>query len=115
MDVTQLSQMVMQNTKDIAQLQSDVNSANRRIDENDRLTQGIHQLAENVAAMSVEVKLLTGKVDTSIDEIKSNLKEHGERINAIEKEPAQKWNKLSWLVISGVVTAILGFVIGKFL
>lgn len=115
MDDIQLSQMVMQHTKDIAQLQTDVSSLHRRIDENDRLTEGIHQLAENVAAMSVEVKMLTEKVDTSIGDIKSSLKEQGERISAIEKEPAQKWNKLSWLVISGIVTAVIGFVIGRFL
>ena len=115
MDDTQLSSMVMQNTKDIAQLKSDVNSAHRRIDENDRLTKGIHQLAENVAAMSVEVKMLTEKVDTSIEEIKIGLKAHGERLTAIEKEPAEKWNKLSWLVIGGIVTAIVGFIVGHFL
>lgn len=115
MDNGQLSQIAMQNAKDIAQLKADVVSAHRRIDENDRLTEGIHQLAENVATMSVEVKMLTEKVDTSIEEIKNGLKEQGERISNIEKEPAKKWDKLIWLIIGGVVAALLNFFGGQIL
>ena len=115
MDNEQWAQIAMQNATDIAQLKADVASAHRRIDENDRLTEGIHQLAENVATMSVEVKMLTEKVDTSIEEIKNGLKAQGERISSIEKEPAKKWDKLIWLIIGGVVAALLNFLGGQIL
>lgn len=115
MDAIQLSQAIVTNTKDIAQLQAEMKEVQRRIDENDRLTQNIHQLAENVAQLSTEVKMNTERVNTNIEEVKDSLKEQGTRITALEKEPAAKWDKLSWLVISVIATAILSFVIGKFL
>ncbi len=46
---------ILQNAKDISEIKAEITSINRRIDENDRLTNGIHQLAENVATMSVEI------------------------------------------------------------
>ena len=110
-----LSEIAMQNARDIAELKSNVNSAHRRIDENDRLTEGIHQLAENVATMSVEVKMLTEKVDTNIEEMKSDLKEQSTRITAIESEPAKKWDKLIWLIIGGIVTVVISFFAGRLL
>ena len=110
-----LSEIAMQNVRDIARLKADVDSAHRRIDENDKLTEGIHQLAENVATMSVEVKMLTEKVDTSVEEIKGGLKEHGERLKALESEPAQKWKKFVWAIIAAIITAGVGFLSGRFL
>lgn len=109
-----LSEIAMQNVKDIAQLKADVASAHRRIDENDKLTEGIHQLAENVATMSVEVKMLTEKVDTSVEEIKGGLKEHGERLKVLESKPAQKWEKFVWAIIAALITAGVGFLTGRF-
>lgn len=110
-----LSEIAMQNACDIAKLKADVASAHKRIDENDKLTEGIHQLAENVATMSVEVKMLTEKVDTSVEEIKGGLKDHGERLKALESEPAQKWKKFVWAIIAALITAGVGFLSGRFL
>lgn len=73
---------------------------------------GIHQLAENVATMSVEIKMLTEKFDKSIERIEHGLKEQSERITTIEKEPSKKWDKFIWLIIAAVVSAAVSFVAG---
>ena len=110
----QLGQLVMQNAKDIAEIKANVVSAHRRIDENDRLTEGIHQLAENVATMSLEIKMLTEKFDNSIGRMESNLKEQAERITVIEKNPFKKWDKFIWLVIAAVISVGINFLAGRF-
>ncbi len=108
----QLAQMTISNAKDIAELKAEIASAHKRIDENDRLTNGIHQLAENVAAMSVQIKMLTEKFDRSIERIEKGLDEHGKRIDVIEKAPSKKWDKFVWLLIGAAVSAVAGVITG---
>lgn len=110
----QLAQMAMENAKDIAGLKADVASAHRRINENDRLTEGIHQLAENVATMSLEIKMLTEKFDNSIERMENDLKTQAERITTIEKNPFKKWDKFIWLVIAAVVSVGINLLAGRF-
>lgn len=107
----QLSKMAVQ----IAELKADVASAHRRIDQNDRLTEGIHQLAENVATMSVEIKMLTEKFDKSIERIEHGLKEQSERITAIEKSSSKKWDKFVWLIIAALVSTGVTLLAGVFM
>lgn len=109
----QLGQLVMQNARDIAELKATVASAHRRIDENDRLTAGIHQLAENVATMSLEIKLLTEKFDDSIERMERNIKDQAERITVIEKNPFKKWEKFFWIIITAVISVVINFIAGR--
>lgn len=109
---SKLESMVIQNVQDISEIKAEITSIDRRIDENDQLTKGIHQLAENVATMSVEIKMLTEKFDNSIERIEHGLKEQSERITTIEKEPSKKWDKFIWLIIAAVVSAAVSFIAG---
>lgn len=110
-----IAEIVMQNTKDIVEVKSEIASANRRITETEQLTEGIHKLAENVASMSVEIKMLTEKFDKSIERIEDGLKEQSERINIIEKEPSKKWDRFIWLIIAAAVSIGVSFLAGKIL
>lgn len=136
--IEQLAAIAIEHAKEISALRESSKSAHKRIDENDRLTEGIHELAQNVAAMSMEIKMLAERVDKSVEQmeqglqsqgrrigdvekavaaaehIEQTLKKHENRIAEIEKEPATKWKNLVWLVIAGIATAIVGAVIGKF-
>lgn len=108
----QFSQVAIQNAKDISELKAEMAAINRRVDENDHLTNGIHKLAENVATMSVEIKMLTEKFDSSIKRIENGLQKQSERISAIEKEPSQKWDKFIWLIIAAAISALVSFIAG---
>lgn len=106
------TKMAIQNASDISEIKAEIASINRRIDANDQLTNNIHQLAENVATMSVEIKMLTEKFDKSIERIESGLKEQSERITVIEKTPSQKWDKFIWLIIAAVISAAVSIIAG---
>lgn len=107
--------MAIQNAKDISELKAKMVAINKRIDENDQLTNGIHELATNVATMSLEIKMLTEKFDDSIKRIESGLQKQSERITAIETAPSQKWDKFIWLIIAAAVSAAVSFVAGGLL
>jgi len=111
----QLTQQIMAQSKDIAALRESTKSAHKRIDENDRIITGIHKLASNVEALALQVKLLTGRVDSSVERMEKSIKSQGERIGAIEKEPAAKWRELVRQMITITVAALAGSMLANFI
>ena len=134
----QLTHQIMAQNKDIAALWENTKSAHKRMDENDRITKGIHKLAANVEALALQVKLLTERMDSSIDRMERSIKSQGERIgavemacrnierneasiitligkvDAIEKEPAAKWKDLAKQVVTLAVAALMGGALAQF-
>lgn len=102
-------------TEELASVKASTKSAHKRIDENDRITNGIHEIAASVQSLAIQVKLLTEKMDESIGQVQAGLKSQGERIGALEKEPADKWKNMIAQVIGLVVAAAVGCVIAKFI
>jgi chromosome segregation ATPase len=128
----------MQNSKDIAALTESVKSAHKRIDNLKDLTTGINRLAENVAALTAEVKFLANKLDKNIDRIEQGQKAQGERLGKVElaiqqiernekdiaanttrietilQEPARKWKDLTShmkvLIVGSIFCGIVGVV-----
>lgn len=115
MTLEQLTEQTLKHAGEIAAVHESAKSAHKRIDENDRITDGIHKLASNVEALALQVKLLADSMETSIMRLESGLKSQGERISAIEKEPAAKWKTLVAQVLSIGVAAVIGGLIAKFI
>ena len=107
----QLAETVLKHNSEIAGMQEKLASAHKRIDENDRVTDGIHKLAANVETLAFQVKHLSEKMEGSISRIEAGLKAQGERIGKLEKEPGEKWKSLVSQVIALAVAAIVGGVI----
>lgn len=56
-----MAQIALEHTREIAALWESLKSAHKRIDENDRLTAGIHKLAKNIAAKTALLFLSAGE------------------------------------------------------
>lgn len=134
----QITEQLIKINGEIAEIRASDKSAHKRIDENDRITNGIHEIAASVQTLALQIKLLTERLDENMDELKDGQRRHGERIGAvetfclsierleksisvlsgkveaIEKEPATKWKDLVKQVIAIVVAAVVGAVTGKF-
>lgn len=78
------------------------NRQNHRID---KLESAIDKLTE----LATSVKLLA----QNMSDMKTELQRQGKRLEEIEQEPADKWRKLTWLIITGVAGAALGFILSK--
>lgn len=115
MEGQQLSNRVLQNARDISAIRESTKSAHKRIDENDRITDGIHKLASNVEALALQVKMLTESLENSVSRLEAGQKAQGERIGALEREPATKWKDLVKQVIGLIVAAVAGVIIAKFI
>ena len=135
----QLAELTLQHSREITALQESTKSAHHRIAENNKIAESVNALANSVTEMTTEIKHLTRRVDTSIEKIETGQKAQGERIgkietlilkvernekyieehkkrlDAIEKAPAHKWDKFTWLVFAGVAGAIIAFVMSRIL
>jgi predicted nucleic acid-binding Zn-ribbon protein len=134
---SQLSQTVIDHTRDISALYEQTKSLGKRIDENDTVTKGIHELARQIATIAVEIKSLARSFDSSIERVESGqkspgerigniertlismerhekeLEKHTQRIEAIEKEPAGKWKTLVAQITALIVAALVGLVVSR--
>ena len=73
----------------------------------ERIEQG--QKAQGERIGNIEKAILT------ITRNEKTIDEHDKRLDAIEKAPAHKWDKLTWLIIAGVVAAIVGAIMPRLL
>lgn len=80
----------------------------RRIDEEN--TRQNHRLSELEQTVK-EIQRLTVSVErmaVSIEAMAKELASQGDRLDAIEKEPADKWKNAVWIVVSAVLAAAIG-------
>lgn len=81
-------------------------------DENNRQNHRIDKLEgafDKLSELATSVKLLA----QNMSDMKTELQRQGKRLEEIEQEPADKWKKLTWLIITGVAGAALGFILSK--
>ena len=81
-------------------------------DENDRQNQRIELLEKNSASLN-DLVVSVKELAMSVKQMQEELKRQGQRLEAIEKEPAEKWKKFTWLIVTAVAGAALGFLLSK--
>lgn len=114
MTTDQISTEMMRQAGEIRALWESAKSAHRRIDENDRVTEGIHRLAVNMEVMAEQLRALAERIDAAIERVEASQRSQGERIGALEKEPAQKWKSFVKQVFNLIVAAIVGGIVAYF-
>ena len=124
----QLSQMVLEHTRDIVALKESSKLVHKRIDATEKLTSGIHELAANMKNLTEEVKRLGERLENGLREQGKRIGETesaiirlenvdaailrlATRLEKIEKEPGDKWKQLTAQVFSLVVAAVVGGII----
>lgn len=78
-------------------------SAHHRLDEHENK---INELS-NVYVALTKVNDKVENVEKDVTEMKSDIKD-------IKDKPTKNYEKLIWLIVSSVVTTVLGFFLGKF-
>lgn len=63
--------------------------------ENNRLLLSVERLAVNMESMQKEQK------------------DQGERLEILESRDGEKWRKAEWAVISGIIMAVVGYIVGN--
>ena len=75
---------------------------NRRIDKLEGTIEKIGELASSVQLLA-----------QNMAQMKDELTRQGDRLKDIEAEPGEKWKKLTWLIITAVAGAAVGYILSK--
>ena len=70
---------------------------NKRIDKLEATVKEIQRLTIAVERMAVSMEAMTKEIASQ-----------GQRLDAIEKEPADKWKNAVWIVVSALIAAAVG-------
>jgi len=112
---TELAKELVDVKVDIAAIKTTVEHIQDKLEKNDQQTQGIHALANTVDKLASTIDQLAQKTSSEIETVKGSIKRYGERLEALEKEPAKKWQavtgQITSLLVSGLVGAVIAAVI----
>lgn len=65
------------------------------------------QRENNKLLVSVE------KLALSMESMQKEQKDQGERLEVLENRDGEKWRKAEWAIISGIIMAVLGYILGN--
>jgi len=80
----------------------------RRLDEHDALLREQNKIVVAIEKQSNAIETMNtsmGRVETKVDNLSG-------RVDAMEKEPGEKWKKVTWEILKYVLLAIAGVVVG---
>ena len=64
---------------------------------------------EKQTELLISIKELT----TEMKDIKKEVFEQDERLETLENRDGEKWRKAEWAVISGIIMAVVGYIVGN--
>ena len=76
----------------------------RRLDEHDEKIDKLQQTQIQLANLTNAVNNLA----TGVGEVKTTVQRVDSRVAALEREPADKWKKVTWEIVKAVVLAAVG-------
>lgn len=85
-----------------------------RIDDLEIEQKSQRELIISVKELATEVKHMREDMNTLKAEQKNDRESLNSRLKLIEEKPAKKWEKLVSIVVTGIVSAVLGFFLAKF-
>ncbi len=86
----------------------------RRIEDLESESKSNNKLVSSVEKLTLEIKYMREDYQKLAEKHTEEVKAIDDRLKEIEKKPSDNWEKLKWIIITGIVTAVLGFLLGKF-
>lgn len=77
---------------------------NRRLEEHDKMIEGLRQTQIQLANLTNAVNNLA----SGMTELKTVVQGVDKRVADMEKEPADKWKKATWKVVELILAAVVG-------
>jgi predicted nuclease with TOPRIM domain len=92
----------------LASNETEHKSFRRRLDEHDALLREQNKIVVAIEKQSAAIETMNtsmGRVETKVDNLSG-------RVDAVEKKPAEKWEKVTWEILKYVLLAVVGLVVG---
>ena len=68
---------------------------------------------ENQEERQTELLISIKELTVEMKDIKKEVFEQDERLETLESRDGEKWRKAEWAVISGIIMAVLGYILGN--
>ena len=107
MNEEQYAEMVAQ----LASNETEHKSFRRRLEEHDALLREQNKIVVAIEKQSNAIETMNksmGRVESKVDSLSG-------RVDAVEKKPGEKWEKVTWEILKYLLLTVAGVVIGKFL
>lgn len=75
---------------------------NKRITDLEGDREERHRMLVSIEKMAVNMEIM-----------QKEQKDQGERLEILESRDGEKWRKAEWLVVTGFITGVVGFVVGQ--
>lgn len=92
----------------LASNETEHKSFGRRLDEHDALLREQNKIVVAIEKQSSAIETM----NTSMGRVESKVDSLSGRVDAMEKEPGEKWKKVTWEILKYVLLAIAGVVVG---
>lgn len=86
----------------MARLDDENKRQNHRIDKLENIVDAVNNMTASVREMAV-----------SMSAMQKELEKQGKRLEVIEQEPADKWKKVTWTVVTVIITAAVTFFLSR--
>lgn len=93
----------------LTEARKDIGSLKHRVEDLEELTHSINELAISVKELATQVSNNNSRMDS----YERSLNLMGERIGELEKKPAKQWDTLINVVITALVSGVIGFFISS--
>lgn len=81
-------------------------------DENSRQNHRLDTLEKNGESLN-DLVVSVRELALSVKQMQEELKRQGQRLEAIEKEPADKWKKFTWLIVTAIAGGVVGWILSR--
>ena len=92
----------------LASNETEHKSFRRRLDEHDALLREQNKIVVAIERQSSAIETM----NTSMRRVETKVDGLSGRVDAMEKEPGEKWKKITWEVLKYALLAVAGLVIG---
>lgn len=80
-----------------------IKGALKRIDEQAKFVSSVQEIATSVKILALEIQ-----------QAKERIGRLGSDVEALKEKPAKRWESVVGLVITGIITGLVGFLLAKF-
>ncbi len=120
MELNDIRNLALENRTAITTLDGKFDGLEKRVTALEKASDVLLQVQLTLGELMMQTKHLGEKFNelkTSINEVnEENKKQHKElqeRLVEIESKPGRKWENAVWLIISGVIMAVVGFALAQ--
>lgn len=85
----------------------------RRLEDEETRQNRRLEVIENRVDKLIDMQASLAVMQAGIDSISAEVKRIGSEVDAIKQEPADKWKKAVWIVVTVALTAVATFILAK--